>query len=250
MRINTNHHRHPNDLLFIIMLFTVISIGLLRTTAAQAQRIDYVNAVFSVEYNNKLTQGENHLHIQRDQNQYQIDFALDHWLLSSSQKATFAMKSSCEVEPLSYISTSKRPLKEEVVQTLSFDWNAKKAEFNSEKEQKNFDLDTVLYDPLSFFIEARCELMAGKKEFSYPLIHKGNKKIHNYKVMGTEMVETGQGDLEALIIERDRKSESRQTRLYVAPSLDYLLVKIEHQESRLLKIVATLKNMDYKLLEN
>lgn len=248
MRININH-RQPKHLV-LTLLITVLSIGLLRFNAVQAQSIDYVDAVFSVEYNNKLTQGENHLHIKRDQNRYQIDFELDHWLLSSSQKATFEMNQYCVVEPLSYISTSKRPLKDELVQSLSFNWETKKAEFNSEEKQKIFELDTALYDPLSFFIEARCELMAGKKEFSYPLIHKGNKKTHNYKVVGTEIVQTGLGEVEALVIERDRKSESRQTRLYVAPSLDYLLVKIEHQESRLLKIVATLKNMDYKLLEH
>ncbi|MCQ9615701.1 hypothetical protein L1889_02390 [Paenalcaligenes niemegkensis] len=62
------------------------------------------------------------------------------------------------------------------------------------------------------------------------------------------MIETGLGQFEALVVERERENKSRQTRLYVAPSLDYLLVKIEHQESRLMKIVATLKTMDYQLL--
>lgn len=248
--MQTNTNQKQQKYILLILLLTVLSIGLLRVNAAQAQNIDYVDAVFTVEYNNKLTQGENHLHIQRDNNQYQIDFNLEHWLLSSNQKATFEMNQSCEVKPLSYISTSKRPLKNESIQRLAFDWSTKKAEFNDEKEQKFFDLEDTLYDPLSFFIEARCELMAGKTEFSYPLIYKGNKKTHNYQVVGTEMVATGLGEVEALVIERDRKSDSRQTRLYVAPSLDYLLVKIEHQESRLLKIVATLKNMNYKILKD
>ena len=69
-------------------------------------------------------------------------------------------------------------------------------------------------------------------------------------MVGIETVETGQGQVDALVIERERESKSRQTRLYVAPSLDYLLVKIEHQESRLLKIVATLKSMDYQLINH
>lgn len=228
--------------------YALLLLGLLCFHGAQAQSIDYVNAVFSVEYNNKLTQGENHLRIQRENNHYDVDFSLEHWLLSSSQKATFEMNPECQVKPLSYISTSKRPLKNEITQTLSFDWKSKRVEFTSEEDNKFFDLDNALYDPLSFFFEARCELMAGKKEFAYPLIYKGNKKTHNYKVIGAEAVETGHGVVEALVIERNRKSESRQTRLYVAPSLDYLLVKIEHQESRLLKIVATLKNMNYKLI--
>lgn len=226
-----------------------LAAGLLCLHGVQAQDIDYVNANFSVEYNNKLTQGENRLSIQREQKQYKINFGLDHWLLSSHQTAVFTME-QCQAQPLSYTSTAKRPLKDESTQTLNFDWQQKKATFQSDGEHKSFDLDTALYDPLSFFFEARCDLIAGKTAFSYPLIHKGNKKTHHYKVVGIETVETGQGQVDALVIERERESKSRQTRLYVAPSLDYLLVKIEHQESRLLKIVATLKSMDYQLINH
>lgn len=233
-----------------LKMYSLICGGLLCFfQAAQAQNIDYVDAVFSVEYNDNPTQGENHLKAERNHKQYNIDFTLDHWLLSSSQKATFAMD-QCKVQPISYISTSKRPLKDESTQTLVFDWERKEVIFNDDKDkQKTFSLDTTLYDPISFFFEARCDLMAGKKQFSYPLIYKGNKKTHNYKLIGTEMVQTGQGEFEALIIERERKNKNRQTRLYVAPDLDYLLVKIEHQESRLLKVVTTLKSMDYKLVD-
>lgn len=215
---------------------------------AYAQNIDYLDASFSVEYNNKLTDGENRLKIQRDHNRYDIDFELDHWLSSASQKATFEMN-QCKVKPISYIATTRRPLKEEIVQTLEFDWERKKVEYNTKDEQKSFDLDTILYDPISFFFEARCELMAGKTQLSYPLIHKGRKRTHNYNVVGTEMVKTGKGEFEALVVERERKNKNRQTRLYVAPELDYLLVKIEHQESRLLKMVAILKKMDYKVVD-
>ena len=229
--------------------YGLLCVGLLCFHSVHAQNIDYVDAVFSVELNNKLTQGENRLKIRRDHNRYAIQFELDHWLSSASQKATFEMD-QCKVRPLSYIATTKRPLKEEITQTLTFDWERKKVEYSSKDEQKSFDLDTVLYDPVSFFFEARCELMAGKKQLSYPLIHKGNKKTHNYKVIGTQVVETGQGEFEALVVERERKNKNRQTRFYVAPSLGYLLVKIEHQESRLLKMVATLKDMSYQLVDN
>ncbi|MCQ9615700.1 DUF3108 domain-containing protein [Paenalcaligenes niemegkensis] len=143
--------------------------------AVQAQNIDYVDASFSVEYNNQSTQGESRLMIQQAHNRYEVNFELDHWLLSSGQKATFEMD-QCQVHPISYISTNKRPLKNETIQTLTFDRDHKKAEYSSEGEQKIFDLDSPLYDPLSFFFEARCDLMAGQTEFTYPLIHKGKKE--------------------------------------------------------------------------
>ncbi|NYT66190.1 DUF3108 domain-containing protein [Alcaligenaceae bacterium] len=224
----------------------LVTAGLLSLHVAQAQTLDYVDASFSVEYNDKRTQAENHLKIQRDHDQYQIHFDLDHWLLSSKQKATFDMK-QCHVQPMSYAATNKQPFKDEKHQTIAFDWVDKKAIFNSENEEKTFDLDPPLYDPLSFFFEARCELIAGKKDFIYPLIYKGNKRTHHYKVIGNDMVQTGQGQVEALVVERVRSSTTRKTRLYVAPSLDYLLVKFEHQENRVVKISATLQHMDYRL---
>lgn len=224
-----------------------LSLSLLYINTAHAQAIDFVDARFSVEYNNKLTQGENRLRIQHDQDNYQVEFIFDHWMSSSTQSSRFHLN-HCQVRPDSYTSISKRPFKEAVTQQLTFDWNHKKVHFTNAEEQKNFDLNTSIYDPISFFFEARCDLMAGKTEFSYPLIHKGSKKTHHYKVIGTELVVTGQGQFEALIIERERNSKSRKTRLYVAPELDYLLVKIEHQESRLVKIIATLDQMDYRLM--
>lgn len=236
--------QRARQLLFKVMLLCA---GLFCLHGAQAQDIDYVNASFSVEYNNQLTQGENRLNIQRDDKSHQIDFVLDHWLLSSHQTAEFEME-QCQVRPISYSASNKRPFKGERFQTIEFFWDQKKAEYESEDEQKTFDLNERLYDPISFFFEARCGLMAGKKEFTYPLIRNGRQTTHTYKVLGTEQVETGQGQVEALVIERERRNKNRQTRLYVAPALDYLLVKIEHQESRLAKIVATLKTMDYELV--
>lgn len=217
-------------------------------SGAQAQTIDYVNAIFSVEYNNQLTQGENRLNIQRDDTTYEVDFVLDHWLLSARQTATFDME-QCKVEPASYVAVNKRPFKQETTETLQFDRSQNTAEYRSEDEQKTFDVSERLYDPISLFFEARCELMQGKKDFSYPLIRKGNKTTHVYKVTGTETVETGEGPVEAMVVERERRSTKRHTRLYVAPELDYLLVKIEHREGRMVNIVATLQDLDYELVQ-
>lgn len=227
-----------------VLLFGVV---LCLFQSAYAQNIDYLDASFTLEYNNKITESENRLKIQHSQNQYDITFEFDHWLLSANQKARFEMN-QCDVRPQSYVATNKLPFKDATSETLLFDWNDKKASYNGRGEQKNFSLEAALYDPMSFFFMARCDLIAGKKQFTHALIHKGNKKNHTYKVVGTEIVETGQGKVEALIVERVRDSNKRQTRFYVAPSLDYLLVKIQHQEGWLLTIAATLKSMDYKLV--
>lgn len=210
--------------------------------------LDYVDAVFSVTYNGKDTAGENHLLIKREGDVYTIDFDLDHWMLSSQQNAQFHMQ-ACQVQPQSFTATHKRPFKSKETQSLKFDWGAQTAHFTDPKRDKNFDLDGehTVYDPLSFFFEARCALMDGARNFTYPVIRKGRQGDQEFAVVDTQIVSTPMGDFEALVVERVRSNPKRQTRLYVAPALDYLLVKIEHQESALLNIVATLKDIDYSL---
>lgn len=216
------------------------------SAAVHAQAIEHVKAVFAVEINNKETQGENRLDIHRKDGRYFIDFELDHWMVAASQKASFEMD-QCSVHPLSYTDSSKRPFKDRETQKLKFDWAAKKVYYSSVDEQRAFELDATVYDPISFFFEARCELMAGKQEFTFPIIRRGSRREQHFRVVGRQVVPTGLGEFEALVVERDRKNRKRQTRLYVAPALDYLLVRIEHQESPLLKAVATLQSMDYRL---
>ena len=229
-----------------IALFVMMASSLSAVSWFHAQEINYVNATFSVEYNNQPSQGEQRLRIQRDQTTYQLEFVLDHWLVSSTQRATFKME-QCQVQPISYSSTHTRPFRSETRETLEFDWEHRKAEYRSGDEEKTFSLDQPYYDPVSFFFEARCGLMAGKTDFTYPLIRKGDTRRQTYKVVGTEMIKTGLGDVQALVVERQRSSETRKTRLYVAPELGYLLVRLEHQENRLARIVATLSDMDYEL---
>lgn len=212
-----------------------------------ADALDYVDATFSVYINNKKAHGENHLVIRHDGPRYRIAFDFEHSLLTVKQEAEFHMR-DCVVEPASYRDTTAPALGKTRQQTLTFDQKHKKAVYKSEDQEKQFALDRPLYDPISLFFEARCELMRGKQEFSYPVIRKGSQKTQHFKVTGKQTVETGTGSIDTLVVERKRRSKKRLTRFYVAPELDYLLVMIEHRESRLMTITAKLDQMDYQLV--
>ena len=217
------------------------------TSLVQAQGLAAVEAVFAVEINGQLTEGKNRLDVTRDDERYHVDFVLDHWMVSVRQHADFDMK-ACTVRPQTYEDVSKRPFAEKSTQTLEFDWAAGVAHYRNADGAKDFPLDDRVYDPISLFFEARCGLMAGEEDFIYPVIRKGSLRTQHYQVVDRQPVETGMGTFEALVVERVRKSRKRRTRLYVAPELDYLLVRIEHQESSLLKVAVTLEHMDYRLL--
>lgn len=215
---------------------------------AYAQEIDFIDATFTIGYNGNMGNSQGKLTVTRHQNTYDATFSAKHPLLDITQKARFSMK-QCAVTPGSYSNDARPAIKSNIKENIRFDWVQKQATYTKNgTDNKQFTLaQTTLYDPLSFFFEARCDLMAGKKRFTYPLIYKGNERQHTYAVVGQEIVKTGIGDVEALIVERIRDNQSRQTRFYVAPSLDYMLVKIEHRESALAKATATLTAMNYKV---
>lgn len=211
-----------------------------------AQGLAFVDAEFSVYINNKQAHGTNHLHIRHQGQRYEIDFAFDHSLLSIRQEAEFNMQ-GCRVEPLQFRDTTRPALGRERRQMLEFDSEHQRAVYRQDDEEKTFDLDHRVYDPISLFFEARCELMHGSEAFSYPVIRKGSQKTQRFQVVGRQTVATGQGEVDTLVVERQRRRNKRQTRFYVAPELDYLLVMIEHRESRLMTITALLDHMDYEL---
>src|SRR5699024_2657349 len=59
-----------------------------------AQGIDYAEAVFSVQYGNKETAGENLLDIKSDGDSYEVNFDLDHWIDRKSTRLNSSHVSS------------------------------------------------------------------------------------------------------------------------------------------------------------
>ena len=126
--------------------------------------------------------------MQRNGQQYDAKFEAEHALLDITQQARFNMQ-QCQVQPQSYSNNANPAFKSRVKETIAFDWGSKQASYTNNDADKNkrFNLVPALYDPLSFFFAARCDLMAGKTRFTYPLIYKGNERKHTYVVTGKQI---------------------------------------------------------------
>jgi hypothetical protein len=62
-----------------------------------------------------------------------------------------------------------------------------------------------------------------------------DNKIGQYcfRITGKETIDTALGQIETIVVERVRKPESpRRTRFWFAPSLDYTIARLEHQEQK------------------
>ena len=215
--------------------------------SAFAQDIDHLSAEYKVLLNGDKTRGVNTLKIDRNNDNYNVHFALSHWLLDVDQRSNFTWK-NCNATPNSF-SYKTKYLGTRNEERLVFDQKTKMVLFQNKDGDKLLPTKNGAYDPVSFFFEARCDLMAGKTSFTYPVARDGEIKSTTFNVIGKEVINTGIGPYESLIVERDRGNSKRKTRFWVAPDLDYQLVQISHVENSKLSVTVTLDKLSYTLVK-
>ena len=65
---------------------------------------------------------------------------------------------------------------------------------------------------------------------SYRVADGGKLKTYVFRYRGQHSISTPFGDVDTLVMERTRSGATRKTTFWLAPSLDYLPVHIEHRE--------------------
>ncbi len=117
--------------------------------------------------------------------------------------------------------------------TLSFDWVNRLVRSN-EGSPRKLVADGV--DPLSLQIALRKRLSdAGGRLPPQPInlvvVEDDKEKEYSFRVMGRESLETPLGRLDAIRLDRTDDSK-KQLRLWLAPELDYLPVRVERQRGK------------------
>jgi len=82
------------------------------------------------------------------------------------------------------------------------------------------------YDPLLYQLALRQDLIDNKEILSYHMVRKGKETQYRFEKQGMETINTPYGRIEAIKVLRLRENSSRRTLLWVAPSLNYVVVKL------------------------
>lgn len=87
-------------------------------------------------------------------------------------------------------------------------------------------------DPLGLQIQVRQDLKAGKTNMKYYMVHKGKVLIDKYQVVGNEQFELNSTTYDTVKLEKVRpESSDRETYMWMAPELDYALIRLIHKDS-------------------
>ena len=89
-----------------------------------------------------------------------------------------------------------------------------------------------VFDPLNVQIQIRKNVIAGLGEFSLmlPDLKTGAIEANNYKVVDNGNFEVDGTSYPCIIVERIRLQDDRTTRYFLAPDLNYLIIKVEDQD--------------------
>lgn len=114
---------------------------------------------------------------------------------------------------------------------VNFDWARGEVENTRRGETSRMAVPDDTLDKLGYMIVLMDDLRAGKRHVRYHIADGKNRiKIYEFKVRAEERMETALGTFKVLRLVRERDDDERETTIWVAPSLDYMPVRIDHRE--------------------
>lgn len=161
--------------------------------------------------------------------EWHLSFVVDHRLIKHRETSRFHWK-GCQPQPAHYEYASagfgiRRGGK------VAFDWEEDVALTGDNR----FDLPPGTIDALTLTQAARCLMRDGVPEMHFDVMEPGGLEEKPYRVHGMEEIETPAGTFDALKVERIYPEGGRRTFLWAAPSLDWFLVRMDHEENALLR---------------
>jgi len=155
------------------------------------------------------------------------------WYFSSEAKSAFASQSESSTlalephgwAPKNYkFARSVFGRKRQI--SISFDPERKSITTVAKQEPWTQPYEQGVQDKLSYQLQLREDLMAGKSDLSYRIADGGKIKTYRFVRSGRETLTTPAGTFECERLQLQRSADQQQTILWMAPELDYLTVRL------------------------
>jgi len=116
-------------------------------------------------------------------------------------------------------------------QALSFDWTKNEVTNSKNNSHMVLDASKKIQDGLSYQLQLRQDLMAGKKDLRYWITNGKKNKEYKFEIVGDEVLDTPLGQVTTLKIKRVQTSDERETYAWFAKDFQYLLVRLQQEEN-------------------
>lgn len=142
-------------------------------------------------------------------------------------------QSLVKIQPLDYDYTLSAFLMPDRKRQVKFDWSQQTASSGIKNDKWTLrNIPDNSYDPLSYQLQLLIDVHSGLKEMDYQLAKKGKLRESTFVVLGSEIIETRFGKLNAIVAKKQRDDDAkRETFLWFSADYPLLLLKMTQKES-------------------
>lgn len=206
---------------------SIVAIGALSMTAptfANAKTVQASNANYSFTVEDKY-KGTATRVLNKSGNAWKYDVnARVSGVASAVQSSTFTIDGN-NVIP-SQATTTYKLLGLGRTHKLNFNPSAKKVTSNYKGKSTTMNMPQQAFDDLSLEVQIRQDLLNGKFSGNYYMAKKDKVEKTPFKKSGNTKITVPAGTFDTVRVDRIHDDNSRSTSFWLAPSLDYLPVKV------------------------
>lgn len=127
---------------------------------------------------------------------------------------------------------------------LKFDWQNMSVTNSINGDQWTMPVPEGTTDKLSIILVLMTHLKKQSADASFPVADGGRLKYYDFTIAAKELLKTSIGNINSIKIHRNKRGRSdKTTTLWLAPDLDFLLLKMEKQDNN--GKIITLKIQSY-----
>ena len=182
---------------------------------------------------------------------YQLGYLSDiSWMIFSDKRketSDFTLENG-QIKPQRYIMQRSGTGPDRYYE-LNLDYQNKVLAEGKNRQPKAVNWLDDWQDQISYQLQLALDLKAGKTEFHYNVLNRnGNSKLYHYKVVAEETLPLPYGNVKTLRIARIEQNSDKQIYAWVAPELDYMLVRLWRGEDNVEQFDVQLHKLDIKLV--
>lgn len=207
----------------------MLALALSLPTAALA--LEPFSAHYTADWQQVPVSGSAERHLQKNADgSWTLQFKASMLVAGLSEESRFRLDKQRFV-PLSYRFERSGLGKSKSI-AHDFDWQAKLVTGHDRDHPVKLVLKSGLLDKSTYQLALQEDIAAGKKSLSYQVLDGDEIETYDFRVLGSETVQTEAGQVEAIKVERvrDPTQSSRKTVLWFARDWGHLLVRLHQVE--------------------
>lgn len=232
--------------LYLFTFFVVFFTGTETVAASEAPVLTSFKADYIV-YRAGKKHGEAQRYLKHTDERYQFGYSSDiSWMIFSDkrQETSDFIVQNGQIQPLRYVMQRSGSGPNRYYE-LNLDPVNKVLAEGKMKKAKAVSWQDDWQDQISYQLQLALDLKAGKTEFHYNVLNRnGNSKMYHYEVVTEEMLPLPYGNIKTIRIART-DSGDKQVYAWLAPELDYMLVRLWRGEDNVEQFDVQLHKLEW-----